>query len=149
MKRLKTFAIYALILIIFFIFSRVIIFIGLNNTYNSIDLKGTAPEGVTISSSMATSVNGEVKGNISEELNSKYIKFNFYSDIDTLMGSYYITPSELENGNFEFYFKLNYIESYSIEVTDEEPEALHLDCFSVEQFKGYLILTAFVMLMFI
>lgn len=149
MKRLKTFAIYALILIICFTFSRVIIFIGLNNTYNNINLKQSAPDGVTISSALATSVNGEVKGHISESLNSKYIKFNFYSDIDTLMGSYYITPSELENGDFEFYFKLNYIDSYSIEITDEKPEALHLDCFAVEQFKGYLILSAFVALMFI
>lgn len=149
MKRLKTFAMYILLLVVFFIFSRVIIFIGLNNTYNSINLKESSPEGVTISSAMATSVNGEVKGHISEELNSKYIKFNFYSNIDTLMGSYYITPSELENGNFEFYFKLNYIESYSIEITDEKPEALHLDSFSVEEFKGYLILSAFVALMFI
>lgn len=149
MERLKTFAMYVLLLVVFFVFSRVIIFIGLNNTYNSINLKQAAPEGVTISSAMATSVNGEVKGHISEELNSKYIKFNFYSDIDTLMGSYYITPSELENGDFEFYFKLNYIDSYSIEVTDEEPETLHLDCFSVKEFKGYLILSAFVALMFI
>lgn len=148
MKRLKTFAIYALIIIIFFVFSRIVIFIGLNNTYNNISLKQSIPDGVTISSATATSVNGEVKGHVSEALNSKYIKFNFYSDIDTLMGSYYITPSELENGNFEFYFKLNYINSYSVEITDE-PEALHLDCFSVEQFKGYLILSAFVALMFI
>lgn len=149
MKRLKTFGKYLLLLIVFFIFSRVLIFIGLNSTYGKISLKETAPEGVTISSAMATSVNGEVKGHISEEITSKYIKFNFYSDIDTLMGSYYITSSELENGNFEFYFKLNYIESYSIEATDEEPEALHLDSFSVEEFKGYLILSAFVALMFI
>lgn len=148
MKRLKTFALYLLLFVTFFIFSRIMIFMGLNNTYNNINLKQSVPEGLTISSAKATSVNGEVKGHISEELNSKYVKFNFYSDIDTLMGSYYITPSELQNGDFEFYFKLNYIESYSIEVTNEKPEALHLDSFSTEEFKGYLILTAFVMLMF-
>lgn len=149
MKRLKTFAIYALLIILFFVFSRIMIFIGLNNTYNSISLKGSTPQGVSISSAKATSVNGEIKGTISKELTSKYVKFNFYSDIDTLMGSYYLTTSELENGDFEFYFKLNYIESYSIEMTDEKPEPVHLDDFSSEQFKGYVIISALVLLMFL
>lgn len=149
MKRLKTFAMYILLIVLFYIFSRVIIFIGLNNTYNSINVKENIPDGISITSAKATSVNGEIKGKVSENLNSKYVKFNFYTDIDTLAGSYYITPSELENGNFEFYFKLNYIETYSIEVTDEKPETLHLDCFSSQEFKGYLILSALVALMFI
>lgn len=149
MKRLKTFATYILVLVLFFVFSRVMIFIGLNNTYDNINVKGTIPECVSISSAKATSVNGEIKGKISEELNSKYIKFNFYTDIDSLAGSYYVTPLELENGDFEFYFKLNYIESYSIEITDEEPEPLNLDCFSLQEFKGYVILSALIALMFI
>ncbi len=149
MKRLKTYAIYILILVLFFVFSRILIFIGLNNTYKNIEIKQPIPEGLSISSAKATSVNGEVKGKISEELNSKYVKFNFYTDIDTLAGSYYITPSELENGNFEFYFKLNYIKSYSIELTDEEPEILHSDSFSLQEFKGYLIVSALLALMFI
>lgn len=149
MKRLKTFATYILLIILFFIFSRIIIFIGLNNTYSNIAAKEAIPEGVSISSAKATSVNGEIKGNISKDINSKYVKFNFYSDIDTLMGCYYITPSELENNNFEFYFKLNYIESYSVELTDEKPEIADLDNFSSEEFKKYVILSAFFALMFI
>ena len=149
MKRLKTFGKYLLLFLAVFIFSRVLIFIGLNSTYGKISLKETAPEGVTISSAKATSVNGEIKGHISEEIKSPYVKFNLYSDLDTLMGSYYISTSELENGNFEFYFKLNYIESYSIEVTNEEPPEVMLDYFSTEEFKGYLLLSAFFTLMFI
>lgn len=149
MERLKTFGKYVLWLVLFYIFSHIIIFIGLNNTYNNIEIKGEIPQGVSISSAKATSVNGEVKGNISEGINSKYVKFNFYSDIDTLAGSYFITLSELENGNFEFYFKLNYIKSYSIEITDEKPEPVHLDSFSLQEFKGYVLLSALVCLMFI
>lgn len=149
MARLKTFGKYILLIVGFFFFSRILIFIGLNNTYDNIELKGSIPQGVLITSAKATSVNGEVKGKVSEELNSKYIKFNFYTDIDSLAGSYYITPSELENNNFEFYFKLNYIESYSVEVTDVKPEAKHLELFSSEEFKGYALLSAFVILMFI
>ena len=149
MKRLKTFGKYILLVVGFFFFSRILIFIGLNNTYDNIELRGTVPEGIIITSSKATSVNGEVKGKISENLDAKYVKFNFYTDIGSLAGSYYITPSELEDSNFEFYYKLNYIESYSIELADEKPEAVHLDSFSSSEFKGYAILTAFVMLIFI
>ena len=149
MKRLKTFGKYILLLVGFFFFSRFLIFIGLNNTYDNISLIGTVPEGVSITSSKATSVNGEVKGQISEEINSKYVKFNFYTDIGSLAGSYYITPSELENENFEFYYKLNYIEAYSVELTDEKPEPVSLDNFSSTELKDYVILSAFVMLIFI
>ena len=56
MKRLKTFGKYILWLVLFFVFSRVIIFIGLNNTYNSIDIKGDIPQGITINSAKSTSV---------------------------------------------------------------------------------------------
>ncbi len=149
MKRLKTFATYILLFVLFFIFSRVIIFIGLNTSYNSIALKGTIPEGVSIKSSLATSVNGEVKGTISESLNSKYVKFNFYTDINTLAGSYYLSPTEFENENFEFYFKLNHVDSYSVEITDEAPEQVYTDDFSLEQYKSTVLLSALILLCFI
>lgn len=149
MKRLKTFGTYILLIVLFFVFSRIIIFIGLNNTYSNIHAKQAVPEGVSINSAKATSVNGEIKGSVSKELEEKYVKFNFYSDIDTLMGTYYISPSELENNNFEFYFKLNYIDSYTVELTDEKTDVANLDSFSSEEFKKYVILSAFFALMFI
>lgn len=148
MKRLKTFGKYILLLVGFFFFSRILIFIGLNNTYDNINLIGTVPDGIVITSSKATSVNGEVKGIISEKIDSKYVKFDFYTDIGTLAGSYYLTPSELENENFEFYYKLNYIEFYRVELTDEKPEAVTLESFSSTEFKNYAILSAFLMLIF-
>ena len=150
MKRLKTFATYLIVFILFFVISRVLIFIGLNNTYNNIDLKSSVPEGISIRSAKATSVNGEIKGNISsEEISTKYVKFNFYTDIDSYAGSYYLTPAELENGNFEFYFKMNYIESYSVELTDENPEIVVSDDFSSEEYKSHVIVAALVLLMFL
>lgn len=149
MDRLKTFGKYILLLVAFFFFSRILIFVGLNNTYENIKLNSPIPQGISITSSKATAVNGEIKGNISEKVNSKYVKFNFYTDINTLAGSYYLTPSELENNAFEFYFKLDYIKSYSIELTDEKPKIVNLEDFSSEKFKSYVILSAFVMLIFI
>ena len=149
MKRLKTFSLYILLIVSFYIFSHVMIFIGLNNTYNSIELKGTIPQGVSINSAKATSVNGEIKGTVSEELNSKYLKFNFYTDVDSLAGNYYVEPNELENNNFEFYFKLNYIESYSIEITDEKPENTNFENFSTEEFKSSILLSSLILLLFL
>ena len=149
MKRLKTFGKYILALVAFYIFSQVMIFIGLNTTYNSIDLKGNIPQGVSISSAQGTSVNGEIKGNISEELNSNYIKFNFYTNADTLAGSYYVNTSEIKNENFEFYFKLNYIDSYSVELTDEAPQVSSSDEFSLQEYKGNILFAALVALIFI
>ena len=147
MKRLKTFALYILILVIFFFFSRVIIFIGLNNTYKNINLQGEMPESISISSSKATSVNGEIKGKVLEGLDAKYVNFNFYTDTNTLMGSYYITPSELKNNEFEFYFKLNNIKSYSIELTDEVPTIVSAENFSYEEFSKYVLVSALIALM--
>lgn len=149
MSRLKTFGKYILLIAAFFFFSRILIFIGLNNTYDNINLVGTLPQGVSISSAKATAVNGEIKGTVSNEIAEKYVKFNFYSDINTLAGSYYITPSELKDSNFEFYFKLNYIKSYSVELTDEKTETVaDSEDFSSEEFSKALILSSFFMLIF-
>lgn len=148
MERLKTFGKYILILVAFFFFSRILIFIGLNNTYDNIKLTGSIPEGISISSAKATSVNGEIKGSISKEISSKYVKFNFYTDINTLAGSYYITPTELENNDFEFYFKLNYIKSYSVELTDEKLKTTTLENFSSGKFSQATLFSAFFMLIF-
>ena len=149
MKRLKTFGKYILCLVLFYIFSHTLIFVGLNSTYRSIKLKGNIPENVSIKSAQATSVNGEIKGNVSQDINAKYIKFNFYTDIDTLAGSHYVNTSDLQNGQFEFYFKLNYIKSYSIELTDEAPETTSSENFSLEEYKSSILLAALVTLLFI
>lgn len=149
MKTLKKFGKYVLCLVLFYILSHTLIFIGLNNTYRSIKVKGTIPENITIKSAQATSVNGEIKGNISGSVNSKYIKFNFYTNTDSFAGTHYVNTSDLQDGNFDFYFKLNYIKSYSIELTDEAPEIASSENFSTEQFKSNIVLAALVALLFI
>jgi len=149
MKRLKTFSKYILCIVLFFIFSRLLIFVGLNATYGNLGLKGTLPQGVTVNYAKATSVNGEVKGNVSEELNEKFVKFNFYTNADTLAGTYYVTPSELENGDFKFYFKMNFVDYFDVEITDEKPEIISSDEFSIEKYKPTLIMAALVGLLFL
>lgn len=150
MKRLKTFALYLFWLILFFTVSRVIIFIGLHSRYGDIYLKGDAIEGVSITSAKATSVNGEIEGEFSKEFDeNQYIKLNFYTNEDSLEGSYYLNPSAFENNNFEFFFKLNYIEYYTIELTNEVPEIVNPDNFSSVEFENAVVLAALLMLMFV
>lgn len=149
MKTLKKFGKYILCLVLFYILSHTLIFIGLNNTYKGISAKGSIPENITIKSAQATSVNGEIKGNISGSTNSKYIKFNFFTNAGTLAGTHYVNISELQDGNFNFYFKLNYIKSYSIELTDEAPEITSSENFSLEEYKSSIVLAALFALLFI
>lgn len=150
MKRLKTFALYLFWLILFFAVSRVIIFIGLHSRYSNITLKGDSIEGISITSAKATSVNGEIEGEFSKEFDeNQYIKLNFYTDKNTLEGSYFLNPSAFENDKFEFFFKLNYIDYYTVELTDEIPEVIDSNSFSTVEFEGGLLLAAILMLMFV
>ena len=150
MERLKTFALYLFWFVLFFVFSRIIIFIGIHNTYNNINLKGECPDEVSINLAAATSVNGKIKGTLSEEISSKYVKFNFYTDNNNLMDSYYISTSQFQNKDFEFYFKLNHIKYYSVELTNNisEDNNSNSQNFSDKEFDKAVILAAFLMLIF-
>ena len=133
MKRLKTFALYLFWLILFFAVSRVIIFIGLHSRYSNIPIKGDSVDGISITIAKATSVNGQIKGEISK---------------DTLEGSYYLNPHAFETKDFEFFFKLNYIDYYTIELTDEIPEVINSSSFSTVEFESGILLAAILMLIF-
>lgn len=150
MDRLKTFGLYLFWLILFFAVSRVIIFIGLHSRYSNITLKGDSIEGISITSAKATSVNGEIEGEFSKEFDeNQYIKLNFYTGKNTLEGSYYLNPHSFETKDFEFFFKLNYIDYYTMELTDEIPEVIDSNSFSTVEFESGLLLAAILMLMFV
>lgn len=150
MKRLKTFALYLFWLILFFAVSRVIIFIGLHSRYSDIHLKGDSVEGISITSAKATSINGEIEGEFSKEFEeNQYIKLSFYTDQDTLEGSYYLNPASFETKDFELFFKLDYIDYYTLEITDEAPEIVDSDTFSSVEFESSVLLAALLMLMFV
>lgn len=152
MSRMKTFGKYVLWIVLFYIFSNILIFLGLNSTYKNIDIKGTIPEQIKVDVAEATLVNGRIEGSIlnSEDISNKYIKFNFYSDTGNLAGFKYIKVSDCKDNNFEFYFRLNYIESYSVELVDEANDMeKYENCFSLEEYRKYKIVYWFVLLMFI
>lgn len=154
MNRIKTFAKYALMLIGFYILSNILIFFGINTNYDNLSVKGTIPEQVNITTASATIVNGKVKGSLLDTYNisDKYIKFSFYTDNDSLACIKYLKVSELKDKEFSFYFKYNYITSYSVELVDVA-EYQDIDdfekYFSFEEYRKYKIAYWFLLLAFI
>lgn len=154
MKRMKTFAKYVLLIIAFYIFSNILIFWGINTNYNKLNIKGSIPEQISITTASATLVNGKVKGFVSDidDISDKYIKFSFYSDTGSLACIKYIKVSELKDKKFDFYFKFNYIDSYSVELVDSIDETENIEqfekYFSFKEYRKLKIAYWFVLLMF-
>lgn len=152
MDRIKTFLKYALILIGFYILSNILIFFGINTSYDNLKVKGDIPEKVNITTSCATLVNGKVKGYLSNTdfISDKYIKFNFYTDTDSLVATKFLKVSDLKDNEFNFYFKLNYIDSYSVELVNESHDTSEFEkFFSFKEYRKYKIAYWFLLLAFI
>lgn len=126
MARMKTFFIYFILLVAFFIFSQVMIYIAINTTfqYKNVVLRTSIPMEVEV---QATSINGFAKGKIindtENEIENKYIKIQCYSKHDTLMGTKYIKIDKLgtkEEKEFEVHFNFNRVEKAVIDIIDEK-----------------------------
>ena len=146
MDRMKTFLKYALWIIGFWILSNFLIEIGLNSSYDKITRRDNIVTQVEVNQAEATLVNGRVKGTIKNStennLSGKYIRFDFYSPRDLLLGTKYIEVGDLEeNGSkdFEIYFKLQDVESYDVKVTDEIEEVDDTPFFSKEFLQSKVI----------
>lgn len=129
MSRMKTFFKYAMWVILFFIFSEIMININLETVYRNIGRKDNLPQ-VTIYQAQATKVNGRIKGIIKNQaenkIESKYIKVDFYSERDVLLGTKYIDVSamrENETQDLELYFKLQNVDYYEMSFTNEKTES--------------------------
>jgi hypothetical protein len=153
MDRLKTFLIYTLIVIGFFIFSEFLINVSLNTTYKTIGRKDNLAQ-VQVYQAEATKVNGRLKGTIYQTqenpIETKYLQVDFYSARNVKLGTKYIeVENAKEEQGFELYFKLNNVNYYDIskvnEKTQTEMELLPADLTKPEIIVG----TIFALLMFI
>ena len=127
MSRMKTFLKYALWLIGLFILSNILIDVGLNSSYRDIKNDGKIDERISIYQSEATAVNGRIRGTITnsgeDDLSNKFLKMNFYSKRDVLLGSKYIEIGKLgknESKNFEAFFKLKDVSYYKTKFVDHK-----------------------------
>lgn len=128
MDRMKTFFKYAMWIILFYIFSNILIYLNLETTYQNIGRKDNLQQ-VTIYQAQATKVNGRIKGTIYNDANNKitdrYLKIDLYSERGNLLGTKYIDLlgiRENETRNLEVYFKIQDVDYYEISFTEEKEE---------------------------
>lgn len=125
MSRMKTFFIYFILVVAFFLFSKLLIDISINTTYSYKDVKINS--NIEMQAEVqATSINGFAKGtifnNTDTNLENKYLKIECYSKNNNLMGTKYIKIDNIkpkEKEEFEVRFNYNKVERAQISVVDE------------------------------
>lgn len=126
MSRIKTFAKYVIWIILFWIFSDILIYAGINSTYKDMEKRGTLPKGVQVVQMQSTKVNGRIKLELNgEELSGKYLKIDLYSEMGNILGTQYIEIGKVEEDqtkNIETYFQITDIKSYEISIVEEMGE---------------------------
>lgn len=128
MNRMKTLIKYALWLVLFYIFSNLMIYLNIETTYQNIGRKDNLSQ-VTVYQAQATKINGRIKGKIYNSAENKitndYLRIDLYSERDNYLGSKYIAVSNMrdnETREFEIYFKVQDVDYYEMSFTDEKEE---------------------------
>ena len=126
MARMKTFLKYVIWIVLFFLFSELIININLQSVYQEMGKKSNIAQ-VDVYQAESTKVNGRIKGTIKNDpkIDKKYLRLDLFSARDTLLGSKYIDVSDMKEGetrDFETYFKVQDVDYYKMEFTDEKPD---------------------------
>lgn len=124
MDTIKRFGKYLILIIIFWIFSDILINAGINSMYKNMTLRGDLPKGIQVIQMQSTKVNGRMKLKINEEqLGGKFLKIDLYSDIGNVLGTQYIEIGSIKENqikDIETYFKISDIKSYEISVVEEK-----------------------------
>lgn len=127
MDRVKTLFKYAIWIILFWILSDILIYLGLNSTYKDIKQIGETPKGIEIIQMQATTVNGRVKVKVNDNgLSGKFIKIDLYSYTGVNLGTQYLeigNVNENEISEIETYFKISEVKSYKITIVNKIGES--------------------------
>ena len=154
MSRMKTFFIYALIIIVFYFYSNLLIEVGTKSTYKTIEAKEilTNIPKVEIYDAKATYINGYVEGKITNNTDSKidkkYIKIDFYSKHNINLGTKYVEIDNLEKNetkDFRMAFKLTDVNFFNITVVEEAKDATEQQFIS-EEMKTTALFTTLILL---
>ena len=155
MKRLKTFLIYGLLILGFWILSDILIKVGINSTYKPIERLDETKQ-IEVYQAEATLVNGRMKGIIKNSaennVSNKYVKLELYSDLNNEIGTRYIPINELEQNNvkpLELYFKVKHVRYYKLSIVDEKgpDEGLDIDILPKDLTKGEILWGVLIVLM--
>ena len=152
MSRMKTFLIYLLILVGFFVLSDFLINVSFNASYKTIGRKDNLSQ-VVMYQAEATKVNVRLKGTIENSvdnpINKKYARFDIYSNRDNIIGTRYIDISDLkenEEKEVKIYARLNDASYYEVSFTDEKT-VQELEILPTDMTRGEIIVaTVFTML---
>ena len=153
MTTMKKFFMYAVWVILFFIFSQVMIYVAINTTYKTkqVDVK---TQSIINASVNASSINGTakciVKNNTENDIENKYIKIDCYPKNNVLMGTKYIKIDKIltnEEKEFEVRFNYNKVDRAEIEIIDELPnEATNEKKISDPEMTIAMAITALILL---
>lgn len=153
-NRMKTFGLYALCVILFFVFSNIMIDIALKTSYEPIDTYKTLPKAITmdIKEAKATYANGYVGGTITnsnEEIAKTYIKIDLYTKRDVCMGTKYIEIKNLKQNeaqDFRIGFQFTDIDYAKISLVNEVSEEVPEESFISDNLRGILLLKTVIFL---
>ncbi len=160
MARMKTFFLYALIVIAFMIFSDFFIFAAIKTTYVDFDRQIVATQHVkvTIQEAKKTYMNGYIKGTIenvtNQTINDKYLKYEFFSNQDNSLGAKYIRLNDLEAGekrDFEVTYNIQDTSYYRVtEIDADEAGDIPEEEFSMDvKISFYHVLAGLIILYFL
>lgn len=155
MDRVKTFAKYAMWIILFWILSDILIYFGINSTYKDISQKSEISNQIIVDNAEATKVNGRIKGTITNNeennISGKYLKVNLYADSGNLLGTNFLEIGNLETNQtkeFETYFKIQDVKSYDIGIVDEKVEEDMVGVFTNEEITRFGVLALLTYMIF-
>ncbi len=153
MARLKTFLMYASWVILFFIFSQVMIYVALNTTYKykKVDIQSKY---ITHVEAQATSINGftkcTVKNDEENSLEGKYIKIDCYSKNEIKVGTKYIRIENIptnEEKEIETRFNYSRVDRVEINIVDEiSEEVTENQKISDPEMNAAMVITALILL---
>lgn len=155
MDRMKTFGLYALCVILFFIFSNVMINIAIKTAYEPIDSEIIVRNNLKldVTDVKATYVNGYVEGNLKNtgnDIQKTYVKIDLYSKRDTLLGTKYVIIDNLkqdETRDFRMAFKFTDVDHCKVDVVNEiQEENVTEEQFTSTEMKFAGIITAVIFL---
>lgn len=156
MDRMKTFGLYALCIILFFIFSNVMINIAIKTTYNPIGMDIILEENVKIDirDAKATYVNGYVEGsvnNIGEDIERIYVKIDLYSKRNNHLGTKYVKIENFrknESRDFRMGYKFTDVKYAKVQIVNEIPETVTEEEFTSVEFRFAKLLATVILLCF-
>lgn len=156
MDTMKRFAKYLILLIVFWVFSDILINVSINSIYKDIEPQNPLSSQISISRAEATSVNGRINGvvtnNTDNNISGKYLKVDLYSSTGNLLGTKFLDIGNVgdnESRSFETYFKFQNVKAYDVTIVDEKTDEVSSESFMTEDMTNFAVLLLLTYMIFV